>query len=74
LSTQQQLSSLHKLQELALGWTLHPDVLSALADMSSLTSLQLGGLFSALPGAPPVGQLRLPFIKRLTAQMETPTA
>lgn len=72
VSTQQQLGSLTSLHELALGWYVHPEVLAALGQCSRLSCLQLGGLFSMLPDPPPVGQLRLPSVRSLTAQMERP--
>lgn len=72
VSTQQQLSSLTSLHELGLGWYVCPKVLAALGQCSRLTCLQLGGLFSMLPDPPPVGQLRLPSVRRLTAQLERP--
>jgi len=71
LAAQQQLGSLTSLQELALGWIPVPTVLAALASNTHLTSLQLGGLFSALP-EPMLGPgLQLPAVRRLTVQMET---
>jgi hypothetical protein len=66
-----QLSQLTQLCELGLGWTADPQTLAAVAGISSLTSLQLGGLFSALRAPVLVGELRLPHILHLTAHLET---
>jgi hypothetical protein len=66
-----QLSHLSQLCELGLGWAADPPTLAAVADISSLTSLQLGGLFSAGRVPQPVGELQLPHVRRLTAHLET---
>ena len=64
ITAQQQLARLTRLQQLALGWTPGPAVLAAFALNTALTHLQLGGLFSALPVAQPVGGLQLPGVRR----------